>query len=267
MSAVRLHAIETGRLVGNLTFLRGERWSSLLRRPVGLEFPVYSFILEHPAGLIAIDTGIGPGVQSPRPRIQRRFVPDPVERRAIGPAMRSAGLEPADVRQVILTHLDWDHAGGLAEFPAARVLVHGPEWKFAQTRFGRTRFEPGLWPAGFVPTLYELDADPLGSFPASLPITPEGEVRIVPLPGHTPGHVGVVVRAEGSTILLCGDHVLRADWFAEDYEAGRLLGLGIWNAGPARETSRRIHEFALTESALLIPSHDAETPLRLSQAR
>jgi glyoxylase-like metal-dependent hydrolase (beta-lactamase superfamily II) len=267
MQAIRLHSINTGRLVGNQTFLRGEGWSSLLRRPLDVGFPVLSFVLEHPGGLIAVDTGVSPYVRSPRPRSQRRFVPNPVERRPIGQAMRAIGFDPADVERVVLTHLDWDHAGGLADFPTAQVLVHRPEWEFAKTRFGRKRFEPELWPAGFSPSLYELDPKPFGPFPASLPLTPDGDVRIVPLPGHTPGHVGVVVDLKDARVLLCGDHVLRADWFAEDVDAGRLLGLGIWNAKAARDTSRRIQKFLTAEEALLIPSHDEESPRRALLAK
>ena len=56
---MRVHVIQTGRLIGNKTFLRGSGWSSLLRRREPFDFPVYSYIVEHPDGHIAIDTGLG----------------------------------------------------------------------------------------------------------------------------------------------------------------------------------------------------------------
>lgn len=263
-ATARIHVVETGRLVGNETFMRGERWSSLLRPRRNVEFPVYSFVIEHPDGPIAIDTGVGAQARSPRPLHQRRFVPDPIKRRAIGPAMRATGFDPADVRRVVITHLDWDHAGGLAHFPNAEILVHRPEHESASTRAGRWRYEPRLWPESFRPTVFDLDPDPYGPFPASKALTDDGSVRIVPLPGHSVGQIGVIVRSGNVRLLLVADHILRQDWFVEDYASGRLLGLGIFNAADARETSRRIRELADSAPTVLVPSHDDEVPARLA---
>ena len=264
MSDLRIHAIQTGRLVGNETFLRGEGFSSLLRPRRDYEFPAYSFVLEHPDGLIAIDTGMSSRARSPRPRMQRRFVPRPIPGTEMGPAMRERGLDPADVRRVVLTHLDWDHAGGLAHFPHAEVLLHRPEHDFAATAAGRWRYEPGLWPAGFAPTVYDLDPEPCGPFPHSRAVTSDGAVKIVPLPGHSIGQVGVVVEAGDTRCLFAADHVLRRDWFLEDYAAGRLVGLGHFHRSQARETSRRIHHYMEAAPTFLVPSHDDTVPARLA---
>ncbi len=265
--SLRIHVIKTGTLVGNESFYRGEGWSSLLRPRKDVEFPAYSFVIERPEGLILIDTGLGSHTRSPRPRIQRRFVPDPQLEREIGPAMRELDLDPADVRRVILTHLDWDHAGGLAHFPQAEVLLHRPEHEFAQTFPGRQRFEPQHWPQGFGPSLYDLDPDPYGPFPQSKVLTDDGELRLVPLSGHTPGQVGVIVERGDERLLFSADHILRQDWFYEDLARGNSLGLGIFFAEQARETSQRIQELADNQSTILIPSHDAETPARLLAQR
>jgi N-acyl homoserine lactone hydrolase len=263
MTEPHVHVVCTGRLVGNETFLRGEGFGSLLRRPRDLEFPAHSFILEQSDGLVAIDTGLCARVRSPRPRFQRRFVPNPLVEQEIGPAMRARGLDPAEVRTVVLTHLDWDHAGGLAHFPNAEVLIHRPEWEFAATLRGRLRYEPRLWPAGFKPTVYDFDAETYGPFPRSKAIGADGGVRIVPIPGHSIGQVGVIVRVGESRLFFCADHVLRADWFVEDYAANRLVGLGPWFARQAVETSRRIHAFVEDVPTVLVPSHDAGGPARL----
>lgn len=264
MNDLPVHVIETGRLTGNHTFLRAAGWSSLLRRRRDFEFPVYSFIVEHPDGHIAIDTGLSADVKAPRPALQRRFVPSPTETEEIGPRMRAIGLRPEDVRQVVLTHLDWDHAGGLAHFPNAEVLVHRPEWDYSRTVFGRQRYEPALWPTDFAPTIYDLGREPYGPFAESKTVTADGTVRIVPLPGHTVGQVGVIVGIGDFRLLFCADHVLRQDWFVEDYAAGRLLGLGIWNSKLAVETSRRIHRFMSDVPTVLVPSHDEEAPDRIA---
>lgn len=265
-SARRVHVIETGRLVGNLTFLRGDGFASLLRRSEPYEFPAYSFIVEGPEGLIAIDTGMSARARTPRPLLQRRFVPRPLFGEEIGTRMRAAGLDPGEVRLVVLTHLDWDHAGGLAHFPGAEVLVHRSEWAFAQRLGGRLRYEPALWPAGFSPTVYDLEPEPCGPFPVSRAVTADGEVRLVPLGGHSAGQVGVVVRIGELRLLFCADHVLREDWFLEDYATGRRLGLGVWHPALAVETSERVHGFIGEFPTVLVPSHDEQAPARLAAA-
>lgn len=263
---MKIHVFETGRLRSNQTFLRAQGWASgLLRRRVDVEFPVYSFVVEHPEGMFAIDTGLGRRVHVPR--WQQRFVPTVVSGPvAMGDAMRERGLDPAAVSRVILTHLDWDHVGGVSCFPRAEVLVHRREYESATGRLGGVRYQPRLWPAGFSPALYELEPDAFGPFPTSLRLTDRGDVRVIPLPGHSAGQVGVVVSTGDTTLVFAADHLLRQDWFLDDYAAGRLLGLGIFHPRDARETSRRLHRLTQVTGAVLLPSHDSEVPARLAAA-
>jgi N-acyl homoserine lactone hydrolase len=262
---MRVHVIKTGRLVGNETGLRGEGWSALFRRRKRYEFPVHCFIVEHPEGHIAIDTGLTTRVRVPAS--QRLIAPSPLIEAGeeVGPQMRAAGLDPEGVQQVVLTHLDWDHAGGLDDFPNAEVLVHRPEHEFAQTFRGRWRYQPKLWPSSFEPSLYDLDPEPYGPFPASKRLTQSGDVRLVPIPGHSIGQVGAIVQTDDAALFFAADHALRQDWFLEDYRAGRLRMLGaLFFPKLAAETSRRIHRFIEDVPTVFIPSHDAAAPARLA---
>ena len=261
---MRVHVFQTGRLIGNKTFLRGRGWSSLLRRREPFEFPVHCYVVEHPNGHIAIDTGLRAAVHVPR--TQRRFVPRPIvaPEDELGSQMRVKGLSPEDVTTVVVTHLDWDHAGGLATFPNAKVLVHRPEYEFASSAMGRMRYQPRLWPSDFRPTLYDLDPAPYGPFPRSKALTDSGDIRLVPIPGHSIAQVGVIAQVNHHALLFAADHMLRQDWFVEDYRAGHLLGLGIFFPELARETSRRIHGFAQDTPTVLLPAHDADAPMRLA---
>jgi N-acyl homoserine lactone hydrolase len=263
---VRVHVIETGWLTNNKTFWRGGSWWSLLRRSEPYRFPAQAFVVEHPEGLIAIDTGLGAHVRGQR--ALRRFVPVPdpmTPGEEIGPRMRALGLDPADVRRVVLTHLDWDHAGGLRHFPRAEVLVHRPELEFAGTPAGRMRYRPALaWPSWFSPRAYDMEPVPYGPFDASRAITAAGDVRVVPLPGHSPGQVGIVVEAGGSTLLFAADHMLREDWFREDLAADRLVSLGVFFRDQAIDTSRRVARVLEGGRTVLVPSHDAGAAARLA---
>ncbi|MGD9571366.1 MAG: N-acyl homoserine lactonase family protein [Thermoleophilia bacterium] len=264
---MRIHLIETGRLRGNATFLRGDGMAAALRRPRPVEFPVLSAIVEHPDGLIAIDTGLRENVRVPW--TLRRIAPTPVARPAGGlaAAMRARGLEPEDVRLVVLTHLDWDHAGGVADLPAARVLVHRTELAAATRRGGRLRYQTARWPASFSPMPFDLDDAPSGPFPAGFRIA-DG-IRAVPLPGHTPGQVGVVLDPGdgGSRVLLAADAVLRQDWLLDDAAAGRRgVGLGQFAPTPGAETVRRIRRLLAEEPTVLVPSHDDDAPARAASA-
>lgn len=259
-----VHAFETGRLVANKTFLRGEGFGSLLRRVEPIEFPALAYVIEHPEGLLVIDTGLG--AQTPAPRAFRGFPPEPqpmATAEEIGPRMRERGLDPSEVSRVVLTHLDWDHTGGLHHFPNAEVLVHRPEHEFARTRIGRSRYRPTLWPADFDPTVYDLDPEPFGPFAQSRRLTERGDVHIVPIPGHSPGQVAVVYETGAEALLFAADHMLRGEWFSEDLAAGRSLMLGAFGKKAARDTTRRLGQFVEERPVVLLPAHDSDAPRRL----
>ncbi|HYZ93678.1 MAG TPA: MBL fold metallo-hydrolase [Actinomycetota bacterium] len=260
---MRIHVIPTGTLVGNKTFLRGEGWPSLLRPYEPFEFPAFSYVLEHDDGHIAIDTGMTSRARTPR--LLRRMVPRPIMQPEdeVGPQMRARGLNPEDVRLVIVTHLDWDHFGGVGHFPNADVLVHRPEHNFASTLMGKLRYQPKLWPTGFSPALYDLNPEPFGPFPTSKVLTENGAVRLVPIPGHSIAQVAAIVRTGDVSLFFGADHMLRQDWFVDDYNRGRLKQLGLFYPDAAIETSRRIHMFLESQPTVLLPAHDADAVGRL----
>jgi N-acyl homoserine lactone hydrolase len=246
--------------------MRGRGRLALLRRRKPYEFPAQCFILEHPEGPIAIDTGLRTGVRVSA-GLRRLGAPDPLiaPGEEIDAQMRAQGLAIEDIRRVVLTHLDWDHTGGLRHFPNADVLLHRPEHEFASKAFGTLRYQPMLWPPDFEPTVYDLEPEPFRPFTESKRLTEGGDVRLVPVPGHSIGQVGVIVETDGPALFFAADHMLRQDWFVEDYAAGRVLGLGgLFFPKLAAETTRRIHRFITDSPTVLLPSHDSETPARLA---
>lgn len=166
--------------------------------------PILSFLIEHPEGKFIIDTGDSARNSEPgylpwwhpffRYEVAVNVAPD----EEIGPRLAELGLEATrDIKQVILTHLHHDHAGGLHHFPHNLISVPREGWEFGHSYKGEIGgCLPQRWPPWFKPRLLEIDGPPIGPFPSSYAVTQDGRIALVPTPGHIPGHVSVIVRAD-----------------------------------------------------------------------
>ncbi|MFV0259669.1 MAG: N-acyl homoserine lactonase family protein [Acidimicrobiales bacterium] len=193
--AVHLTALSAGWMTSALGgFLEGEHGS--------ITFPVPFYVIEHPMGLTVVDTGLHPQLAQDTTRLgglADLFTPDLPEdgSGSVGPQLRAAGFDPDQVVQVILTHLHFDHAGGLIELPNARILVQRREW--AQLTDGGS-----LEAAGINPDDVELGHDRFEA-DGDVDVYGDGTVDCLVTPGHTPGHQSVRVRTPDQTYLICGD--------------------------------------------------------------
>jgi glyoxylase-like metal-dependent hydrolase (beta-lactamase superfamily II) len=178
----------------------------------------HCLLVETPSGLVLVDTGLGlRDVAAPRKRIARPFLallrPELREQMTAVRQIERLGFEAEDVRHVVLTHLDFDHAGGLDDFPHAAVHLLADERDAARARrtlLDRLRYRPqqwgsrGRWRAyarGEGETWFGFDAvRELDGVPP--------EILLVPLVGHTRGHAGVAVRGERGWLLQAGDAYL-----------------------------------------------------------
>jgi glyoxylase-like metal-dependent hydrolase (beta-lactamase superfamily II) len=164
-------------------------------------------------GLALIDTGIGlDDIASPM-RLGRKWVRqckprlDPAETAV--EQVKALGFSPDDVRHVLLTHLDRDHAGGVPDFPRAKVHVHRTEYDMAVA--GRIappkgRYITGQWQHGPDWNFYGDDGEDWFGFAGARALGDrEADVLMIPLPGHTLGHCGIAVRGEGKWVLHAGD--------------------------------------------------------------
>lgn len=123
--------------------------------------------------------------------------------------IKAMGLDPADVRHIIVTHLDLDHAGGLPDFPAAEVHVFADELATLDQSLSlrergrqvRAQFAHGpKWAS------HTVDGDEWFGF-ESVRLLPgiDLEIAMVPLAGHSAGHCGIAVNHGGGWLLHCGD--------------------------------------------------------------
>lgn len=212
--------------------------------------PVHAFLVRHERGVCLFDTGQTP--DAARPGFFPRWHPFlRLARFELGPEDSLAALlathraPPAEVRWVVLSHLHTDHVGGVDTCPDAEVLVTRDEWLRAQGLAGRVRgYLPRHWPRQIQPRLLDLDSDPVGPFSGSFDVAGDGTLLVVPLPGHTPGHAGLLVHDRYRTVLLAGDAAHRADELAE-----ALPEIAAWCA---------------RESAVVATAHDDNAPVLLA---
>ena len=181
-------------------------------RLVGGQMCCHCLLIEGEDGLILVDSGLGVDDVADPARLGFLFRAATRPRLEIAEtALRQAadlGFSIKDVRHIVPTHLDLDHAGGLADFPAATVHVFGPELRAAKNpnwserlRYRRAQLSHV---ANWAP-IEEGGEDWFGfSSVRALPETRD-DVLLIPLPGHTRGHCGVAVRTAEGWLLHCGD--------------------------------------------------------------
>lgn len=260
---MRVHHLNCGTMCVPLQrFMAGEGSAFGVHRLV-----CHCLLIETPSdGLVLVDTGFG-----------LRDVANPSER--LGPSrhilgaqfrvaecarnqVEALGFSAADVRHIILTHLDLDHAGGLSDFPDARVHLMSAEKSAADgqaTLMDRLRFRPKQWADVSDWSTYDVNGSQWNGFDCVRELNGlPPEILIVPLHGHTAGHAGVVVNG-ASVMFHCGDaYYNRA---ALRGELGR--GLRMMQRSTAVDYQRmlanqgRLAELSKDDGIQLFCAHDA----------
>lgn len=190
-------------------------------RPRGARFvipelakvPCLCLLIEAGKRLMLVDAGLGvqdslePGRLGPG-NILLKAVPDR-EETAVR-KVEGMGYRREDVTDIICTHLDRDHAGGLSDFPNARVHVLAAELEAASCPGSfaeRERYRKMQFVHGPVWVTYD-STSPDKWFGLECIRGLDGlpdEIALVPLPGHTKGHCGVAVNTGSGWLLHCGD--------------------------------------------------------------
>jgi len=159
-------------------------------------------LIETPAGRVLVETGIGERFDEKVRRIRQ------VEGEPILPSLRRAGFDPASVDVVAMSHLHFDHAGGLLDsegrraFPRATIVAQRAEWEVALGD------NPRLVASYDQPELRLVrEWGEQGSVDGEREVMPG--IAVVPTGGHSTGHQAVIVRARGATLAFFGDLCMR----------------------------------------------------------
>lgn len=214
--------------------------------------PIHAFLVRHPEGLLLVDTGDAEdrppgwfgcgsaGQETFCRRYLRLAVPDGA---ALPHQLRAVAVDRHEIDTVVITHLHTDHTGTLGHFTRSRVLVGdggtGPYRGSTHCRLpDGDRLRSARWTDG-----------PVLAFPRSLALTVDGTVRSVPLPGHTPGHQGLVVTGEAATVVVAGDAAFGID----QVRTGPPPGIAADR--PANRDTQAALARAHADGAMLLFSH------------
>ena len=213
--------------------------------PAGPRASCHCLVLRDAAGVALVDAGIGlADVRDPRGRIGQELIDlvgfqfDPADTAVR--QLERRGLAAREVTHVVMTHLDPDHAGGIADFPAARVHVAAEELDALRARDPRylpVQFAHAPKWAAHGPSAedwFGFEARPIDLGFAS-------RVLLVPLFGHTAGHCGVAVEQGTRWVLHVGDaYYLRGELADPAHPVGQLAAARAVDNAKRLETLERL---------------------------
>ena len=238
-------------------------------RPPGESMVCHVLLLEVGERLVLVDTGFGTAdLRDPSRLGPARHLFRPLlrhEETAVA-RIRSLGRDPSAVSDVVLTHGDLDHAGGLVDVPQARVHLLAAEHRAVEHAHGllpSQRYRPAQWEhqPQIVPHLPGTVRWKGFEGCVDLSVVAPG-MLLVPLPGHTAGHAGVAIPVDGGWLLHAGDafHTATALHRGTNRPDVRLRqGLLAHDEPALRSTQRRLGALASTQPQVrIINSHDRQ---------
>ena len=259
--------IPFGQFYGGLVGWRG--WPALYRYATDKKHfiivPIHAYLIDHPHdGLILVDAGINwrqtyehgayyKGIQhylfhDDEYRLDRS--------EELPAALERLGHRAEDISRVVITHLREDHIGGLSYLPHAEVVVSRGEWdNRGWTLFG---FVPMVYEGSLPPsdrvTPVDFTSGPFENFGATHDVTSDGAAKLLPTPGHSPGHLSVLIQLDGYQLLITGDCLYTLRHLAND----DVQAFGAAQMVPEQNAAiKRIAELKRRMPDLvLVPGHD-----------
>jgi len=223
--------------------------------------------VRHPKGTLLFDTGFGANVDEhvkTIPTLMRRLTTYDKETSAAA-QLKAHGFEPGEIKMAIISHSHWDHVSGLEDLPQAEA------W------FSREEIDdiPKLPASELIKQMsdklelhaLDLNGPPYENFDRSLDLYQDGSIVLVPLPGHTPGSIGMFVNLRsGKRFLFIGD----LTWALEGIE---LPAERPWvsrklvdrDESQVRASIVRVHQLSERYPDLVVvPAHDRRVHNRIA---
>ncbi len=222
-------------------------------------------LIRHPKATFLYDTGISSDIYlylQQQSLLFKNVLGKFTFEQSIASHLQNLSMKPRDLDFVLLSHLHWDHVSGIPDLPGVPLRVNRVEYDAAQ--YGLLDIHKGLVRSLLCDNpieLFDCEGPAYESFTSSHDLFGDGSLLLVPLPGHTAGNTGLLIRrANGSPLFLLGD----AAWVAENYLRPATMHPFIWNGvtsddATACQTLINLHHFSHRHPEIpLIAMHDAQ---------
>jgi len=269
-ATVRLHPLNTGSIPLPPAWLEREEGRMGTLHAFGLRVdrsafkrvPAPAFLVEHPGvGPLMIDTGLHPSVGvDPKQNFGRvlgsfargiKMAPE----QAVPAQLRARGMDAADIRGVLMTHMHPDHASAISEFPDATFVLSKQEWDAISDGGLTDGYVKSQYDFGFDFRTFDFDSrgtDSFATFGRSFDLFGDGSIRAVFTPGHSHGHTSYVLRLREREVLVAGDAI----YTMRTLEEG-VLPYRMDDEHQFRRSLKEIQRYReRTPGALIIPGHD-----------
>ena len=240
-----------------------------VRRDQLIHIPIVAFLIEHPSvGAILVDTGYHRVIAAGSAR-ERNHNLGPLgyllgrnirmrPEQTVAAQLRARGIEPAEIRLIVMTHMHFDHASALADFPDATVVVARGVACGARTRIDAARLpDRPAGPATDLPHDRLFDAPRAGpgrTDRSSTHSISSATARwcCLDTPGHSAGHLSILARLSEREALIAGDAIYTLATLREDRRP--------WRAEDSKAFERSLRALQAYDrehpDALIVPGHD-----------
>ncbi len=251
---VTLSLLNTGKMSSRQAFAyRGGSWDT------EYEYAMVAVLLRHPQATFLFDAGFGANVDEHAKTIPALM--QALSKHAKGaPAiaqLQPHGITADQIKMIIISHSHWDHISGLEDFPGVEVWMPSAEINFIRQRPQSELSQQMIDKLKLRPV--DFTSGPYENFDRSLDLFGDGSIVLVPLPGHTPGSIGMFVNLQsGKRFLFIGDLTWALDGVVLPAErpwlARRLVD---YDEVQVRRSIVKVHRLAQQDPDLIVvPAHD-----------
>ncbi len=218
-------------------------------------------VVRHPKGTVLFETGLGSKIDAEVAgnSVAARQIFKYDKGKPVAEQLQGAAVPPGEVKAIILSHLHWDHAGGINDFPEAEVYVPRVEQEHALASSRPVFIHEQLDGPQTKWHFVEFAATPYENFETSFDLYGDGTLVLVPLPGHTPGSLGMFVNlSSGKRYFFTGDLTWAKEGLTVPTERPWLpRRLVDFDPAAVRASIAKVHTLmAQRPSLLVLPSHD-----------
>jgi glyoxylase-like metal-dependent hydrolase (beta-lactamase superfamily II) len=266
---VKVHGLCVGTVAVKTTFKtkKGNGFLSkiniLLAKYYTEYMPIWVWVIEHPEGLIVVDTGENTDSMDVDKYLSKESWYAKYQfknacnvkiqsQNELNNQLKKVNLKVEDVKLVVLTHMHLDHIDGLKFFPKQEIMVGNFEFTHPDNVFS------SILPSWFNPNKVEYVNNRIEVFNQAYPVTKAEDLLYIPTPGHTLGHSSLVFKTDDFDIIFAGD----SSYDQAQVINGELPGANTDYVKTA-ETYKNLLAYASLRKTVYLPTHDANSVQRL----